>query len=57
MKSIKLNTLKTVKHFAVANNVTPAYIYKLMKEDKMKPVIIDGVQFIDTAVYPKLHSK
>ena len=34
--------------------VTSAYIYKLMKEEKMQPVMIDGVQFIDTVKYPTI---
>lgn len=57
MKTTNYIKLKTVKHFADSNKVTTTYIYKLMKEKKIMPVIIDGVKFVDTAIYPKLHSK
>lgn len=48
-----LNTkwLKTVKNFAVNHNVTPAYIYKLVKAGRMQLVSIDGIFFVDTSVY------
>lgn len=57
MKQPKMTKLKTIKNFAIQNNVTPAYIYKLVKEHKMEAVIIDGVQFIDTVAYPTLNNK
>lgn len=57
MKTPQLNKLKTVKTFAMANKVTTSYIYKLIKEGKMSAVIIDGVNFIDTLIYPKLNIK
>lgn len=57
MKRIEIDKLKTVKTFAMANSVTTAYIYKLIKEGKMKAFVIDGVNFIDTSIYPTLHSK
>ncbi len=47
----------TIKNFAMKHSVTAAYIYTLIKREQMKPVIIDGVQFIDTAVYPKLPTR
>lgn len=43
--------LKTVKNFAVSFSVTPAYIYKLVKEGRMELVLIDGIRFVDTSVY------
>jgi hypothetical protein len=55
--NINIAKLRTVKHFAMDNKVTTAYIYKLMSEDKIKPVEIDGVKFVDLSTYPKLHSK
>lgn len=57
MKTINYLKLKTVKHFADSNRVTTTYIYKLMKEKKITPVIIDGVKFVDTAIYTNIHSK
>lgn len=39
------------------NHVTAAYIYTLIKRGQMQPVVIDGVQFIDTTVYPKLPTR
>jgi hypothetical protein len=55
--NINIAKLITVKHFAMNNKVTTAYIYKLMTEGKIKPVEIDGVKFVDLAINPKLHSK
>jgi hypothetical protein len=52
-----INNLKTIKNFALQNKVTASYIYKLIKEGKMKPVIIDEVQFIDMSVYSALPKK
>jgi hypothetical protein len=49
-----LNVLKTIKNYALGNNVTPSYIYKLVKEQKLQVVTIDGVQFIDTQKFPSL---
>jgi hypothetical protein len=54
---LNFNNLKTIKNFALQNKVTPSYIYKLIKEGKMKPVVIDSVQFIDMSVYPALPKK
>lgn len=55
--NINIEKLRTVKHFAMTNKVTTAYIYKLMSEGKIKPVEIDGVKFVDLALNPTLHSK
>lgn len=46
--------LKTVKNYAVGHNVTASYIYKLVKEQKMQLVMIDGVKFVDTKDYPSI---
>lgn len=46
--------LRTVKNFALGQNVTPAYIYKLVKENRMELVMIDGVKFVDTTVYKSI---
>jgi hypothetical protein len=43
--------LKTIKNFALSEGVTPAYIYKLVKENKMSFVEIDGVKFVDTSKF------
>ena len=49
--------LQTIKNYAAKEGVTPSYIYKLAKENKMQIVIIDGVQFVDTKKYPVLPTK
>lgn len=49
-----LNGLLTIKNYADMFNVTASYIYKLIKEQKMEPVVIDGVQFIDTLRFPNI---
>ena len=43
--------LRTVKNFALGQNVTPAYIYKLVKAGRMELVTIDGVKFVDSSTY------
>ena len=47
MKTVIIDNLKTVSSFAKSMNITPAYIYKMVKENKMKTIEIDGVHFID----------
>lgn len=54
---VETSTLFTIKNYAMKNGVTPAYIYTLVKKERMKIVLIDGVQFIDIAVYPILPTR
>ena len=54
---MKNDALRTIKNYAKKLDVTPAYIYKLIKENRMVAVIIDGVFFIDTNKYPSIPSK
>lgn len=49
---VDISNLLTIKNFALNFNVTPAYIYKLIKEGKMQPVTINDVQFINVNTYP-----
>jgi hypothetical protein len=46
--------LKTVKNFANGEGVTASYIYKLVKEGRMKLIMIDGVKFVDTQSFPTI---
>ncbi len=39
------------------NNVSTTYIYRLVRENRMDKVEIDGVQFIDITKHPKLPVK
>lgn len=55
--SVNIESLQTVKNYAVKQGVTPSYIYKRVKERKMIVVAIDGVQFINMKEYPTIHSK
>ena len=48
---IDISQLMTIKNYALKERVTPAYIYKLIKEGKMQPVIINDVQFINVKDY------
>ncbi|MDB5153044.1 MAG: hypothetical protein JWR54_1795 [Mucilaginibacter sp.] len=59
MQSTKVDItgLKSVKNFAYKESVTTSYIYKLIKENKMNSVDIDGVKFIDILKYPTLPNK
>ena len=48
---IDISQLMTIKNYALRERVTPAYIYKLIKEGKMQPVVINDVQFINVKDY------
>jgi hypothetical protein len=52
-----ISKLKTIKNYAVGFGVTASYIYKLIKEQKMESIEIDGVQFIDVVKFSKLPTK
>lgn len=54
---VEIDNLKTIKNYADSNKVTTSYIYKLFREKKMKPVMIDGVKFIDTLTFPNIPTK
>lgn len=54
MKQTKLESLQTVKNYSVKHSVTASYIYKLEREGKMELVVIDGVKFIPTDIYPEI---
>lgn len=48
---IDISKLMTIKNYALKERVTPSYIYKLIKENKMEAFYIDGMQFIDATKY------
>jgi len=52
--ALNLKVLKTIKNYAVGEGVTPSYIYKLVKEGKMRLIMIDGMKFVDVSVYPTI---
>lgn len=56
---MKVNSeqLKTIKNYAMQEKVTTSYIYKLVKEQKMQVVNIDGVQFVDVKQFPTLPNR
>lgn len=54
IEEINIENLQTVKNYAMANNITTSYIYKLVKEQKMRVLVIDGVQFVQTDKYPTI---
>lgn len=49
--------LLTIKNYALKYNITPSYVYKLIKANDLKAVVIDGVQFIDTAKFSNAPTK
>lgn len=51
---VNIGILKTIKNYALNNNVTPSYIYKLVKEGKMNFIEIDTVKFVDISKYPSI---
>ena len=46
-KTVDISRLMTIKNYALRENVTTSYIYKLIKAGLMHSLSIDGVQFID----------
>lgn len=44
---IELENLLTINNYSKRQGVTTSYIYKLIKQNKITPVIINGVKFID----------
>lgn len=55
--TIRTEVLLTIKSYSDKMKVTTSYIYKLIKEKKMQPVVIDGVKFIDTVKFPRIPNK
>ena len=53
---MKINTenLVTIRNYSERQGVTTSYIYKLIKDNKINPIYIDGVKFIDKIKYPVL---
>lgn len=56
-KGVKIENLLTVKNYAAAQKITPAYIYKLRNEGKIEVVEIDGVLFVDVSKHPQLPTR
>lgn len=54
---VDIFNLQTIKNYALRQGVTPSYIYKRIKEQKMAVVTIDGVQFINTKDFPTFKGK
>jgi hypothetical protein len=46
-----IKNLITVKNYAKDNDVSTSYIYKLIRENRMETVLIDGVHFIEADKY------
>jgi hypothetical protein len=49
--------LQTIKHFAHDNKVSTTYIYRLIREEKITMIEIDGVKFVDTSISPTLPTR
>ena len=54
---IESTYLKTVNNYALNNRVSASYIYKMIRENKMTCIEIDGVKFIDISKFPTLPTK
>lgn len=48
---VETKDLLTIKNYAKKWDITPSYVYKLIKDGDMKAVVIDDVQFIDITKY------
>ena len=53
-KGIDITNLLTVKNYALKEGVTPQYIYKLTKQERMDLFEIDGVYFVEINRFPSL---
>jgi len=53
---MNVDNLLTIANYASSRKpkVTTSYIYKLIKEERMKPEVIDGVKFINKVKYPSV---
>ena len=51
---IEIENLMTIKNYADSHDVTPSYIYKLIRNSIMDCIVIDSVQFIDTKRFPSI---
>lgn len=56
-KLINPNNLQTVKNYALEQGVSPSYIYKLSRDERMELVLIDGVYFVDKIKHPVLPTR
>lgn len=54
-----MSNLVTIRTFALWKGCTESYIYRLIREGKMKAVEIDGVKFLSLSdeVYQQVKSK
>lgn len=48
---VETDNLLTIANYAKLHEWTASYIYKLIKANKLKTVVVDGVQFIDMTSY------
>lgn len=51
---VETDNLQAVKNYAAKHSFSTSYIYRLIREDKLKSVVIDGVHFIDVKKFPEL---
>lgn len=51
------NYLKTVHHYANLMGVTTSYIYRMIKQERIAAIDIDGMQFIDIGKFPAIPAK
>ena len=54
--NVNIEDLVTIKSWAATLTITTSYVYKLIKEKKLQPIVIDGVKFINKVKYPKIPS-
>ena len=48
------DNLLTIFNYAKLHDVTTSYIYKLIRNERMKPTVVDGVKFINKITYPSV---
>lgn len=54
---MKKQNLVTIRSYADLKGFTTQHVYRLIKEEKLTVVEIDGVKFIDQDKKPKLKTK
>ncbi len=50
----ELENLKTASTYARMKGVSTSYIYKLIRDNKLKSIVIDEVIFINIKLYPPI---
>ena len=51
---VDISRLLSVSNYAKQHDVSPSYIYRLIREQRMSSLVISDVHFIDVIDYPSI---